>query len=76
MVKKLNSLATRACLGISGFFRGLKEDEQGLSGVVVAVLLILIAVLAVAAIWTALSGQLQTWWGDISGKQFNDTSLT
>lgn len=76
MMKKLNQASTKVYLGVCGFFQDLKNDERGLSGVVVAVLLILIAVLAVAAIWTALSGQLQTWWKDISGQKFESTTLS
>lgn len=45
-----------------------KSDEQGLSGVVVAVLLILVAVLAITALWGSLSGWLGDLWGDITGK--------
>lgn len=37
----------------------LKRDERGLSGVVVAILLILVAVLAVVLIWTFLGDYLQ-----------------
>ena len=36
----------------------LKKDERGLSGVVVAVLLILVAVLAVVLLWDKLSDYL------------------
>lgn len=75
MMKKLNQASTKVYLGVRGFFQELKNDERGLSGVVVAVLLILIAVLAVAAIWGALSGQLQIWWKDISGQKFESTTL-
>ena len=37
----------------------LKRDERGLAGVVVAILLILVAVLAVVLIWTFLGDYLQ-----------------
>lgn len=37
----------------------LKSDERGLSGVVVAILLILVAVLAVVLIWQFLGEYLQ-----------------
>jgi len=50
-----------------GFLRAFKNDERGLSGVVVAVLLILIAVLAVVLIWGFLSGWLNDLWGQITG---------
>lgn len=37
----------------------LKSDERGLSGVVVAILLILVAVLAVVLVWTFLGDYLK-----------------
>jgi len=43
-------------------------DERGLSGVVVAILLILIAVLAVVLIWGFLSGWLQELWEQITAQ--------
>jgi len=45
----------------------LKNDERGLSGVVVAILLILVAVLAVVLIWGFLSGWLAELWDQITG---------
>jgi len=51
-----------------GFFRDIKNDERGLSGVVVAILLILIAVLAIVLIWGFLSGWLQELWDQIVGE--------
>jgi len=48
---------------IKDFFR----DERGLSGVVVAILLILVAVLAVVLIWGFLSGWLADLWAQITG---------
>jgi len=44
----------------------LKADERGLSGVVVAILLILVAVLAIVLIWGFLSGWLQDLWEQIT----------
>lgn len=68
MMKKLSALSVAAYLAVTGFFQDLKEDERGLSGVVVAVLLILVAVLAVVMIWGFLSGWLQEMWDSITGK--------
>lgn len=45
---------------------GFAQDERGLSGVVVAILLILVAVLAVVLIWGLLSGYLQEMWERIT----------
>jgi flagellin-like protein len=56
-----------AYLALSGFVRSFKNDERGLSGVVVAVLLILVAVLAVVMIWGFLSGWLEDLWLRIAG---------
>ena len=41
-------------------------DERGLSGVVVAVLLVLIAILLIGMLWGFLSGWLNEVWGDLS----------
>lgn len=68
MIKAMNRWMTKAYLGFTGFARDLKEDERGLSGVVVAVLLILVAVLAVTLLWSLLKDQLTTWWTNIVGK--------
>lgn len=67
MFNKLNKLSVDAYMAVTGFFKGLKNDERGLSGVVVAVLLILVAVLAVVAIWGFLNGWLGELWTKITG---------
>ena len=48
--------------------RSLKDDERGLSGIVVAVMLILVAVLAVVFLWDSLSSWLGTMWANITGQ--------
>ena len=48
MLEKISQLPMLAYFAVTGFIRDLKKDERGLSGVVVAVLLILVAVLAVS----------------------------
>ena len=53
---------------VKSFVKTLKDDERGLSGVVVAVLLVLVAVLAIVAIWGGLSGWLQDLWENITGQ--------
>ena len=69
MFDKLNQMSVSAYLGLVSFFQGLKEDERGLSGIVVAVLLILVAVLAVVLVWGLLGDWLQnTLWLQITGK--------
>ena len=68
MLNKLNQLSVAAYVKTSAFFRGLKSDERGLSGVVVAVLLILVAVLAVVMLWGLLKGYITDLWGIITGK--------
>lgn len=65
MLKKISMLPVTMYLALTGLMHDLKEDERGLSGVVVAVLLILVAVLAVVMIWGFLSGWLQDLWGRI-----------
>lgn len=66
MLKKISMLPVTIYLALTGFVQELKEDERGLSGVVVAVLLILVAVLAVVMIWGFLSGWLQDMWDSIT----------
>ena len=68
-MNKLDTLFLSAFLSVTGFIKNLTndlaEDERGLSGVVVAILLILVAVLAVVMIWGFLSGWLQDMWDKI-----------
>ena len=53
---------------IASFIRDLKEDERGLSGVVVTILLILVAVLAIILIWGLLGDWLNELWITITDK--------
>ena len=62
MWQKITDFPLVAYLAVTGLFRDLKNDEQGLSGVVVAILLVLIAVLAVVLIWGYMSGWLKVLW--------------
>jgi len=62
MWQKISDFPLAAYLAVTGFFRDLKKDEQGLSGVVVAILLILVAIFAVLLIWGLMSGWLQDLW--------------
>lgn len=66
MMKKLNSLSVAAYVRGTIFLQNLKKDERGLSGVVVAVLLILVAVLAVVLLWGNLKNWLGTTWTSIT----------
>lgn len=68
MLDKLNRLTVAVYLSMTSFVQDLKNDERGLSGVVVAVLLILVAVLAVTMIWGLLNGWLSELWDNITGK--------
>lgn len=67
MMGKLNQMSIAAYLFVTSFIQDFKKDERGLSGVVVAVLLILIAVLAIVMLWGSLSGWLGDLWGQITG---------
>ena len=80
MMKRLNDLFISAYFAVAGFaanaknkVRGFFSDERGLSGVVVAILLILVAVLAVAAIWAFLGDYIADMWKQITGA---DDSIT
>ena len=75
MWSKLNHLSIAAYTRAASLVQDLKDDERGLSGVVVAVLLLLIAVLAIAALWTALGGWLQEQWTVITGQTFEKPTL-
>ena len=68
MLRNISSLPLAFYLAFTGFVRDLKNDENGLSGVVVAILLILVAVLAIVLIWGFLSGWLQELWERITGE--------
>ena len=71
MLKKISAFPLAAFIAITSLARSVKEDERGLSGVVVAVLLILIAVLAVILIWKFLGDWINELWTRIT-----DTSKT
>ena len=68
MIQKISSLPLAVYLAIQGFFRDFKKDERGLSGIVVTILLILIAVLLIVVIWGFLSGWLKELWDRITGE--------
>ena len=66
MILKLWYLPTVMRITLTTFFHNLREDERGLSGVVVAVLLILVAILAVVLIWTFLGSWIRDMWDTIT----------
>jgi len=68
MKQKIYDFPLNVYLVLAGFIRDFKKDERGLSGVVVAILLILIAVLAIVMIWGFLSGWLKELWERIVGE--------
>ena len=68
MWQKISNFPLAVYFAISGAIRTLKEDERGLSGVVVAILLILVAVLAIILIWGFLNGWLVALWEQIIGQ--------
>ena len=68
MKKKISVLPLAMYLAFIRCAKSLKNDERGLSGVVVAILLILIAVLAVVLIWGFLGDWLAELWETITGK--------
>jgi len=68
MWQKIKRIPRIAADKIAEIVRALKNDERGLSGVVVAILLILVAVLAIVLIWGFLSGWLQELWEQITGR--------
>ena len=66
MMKKLNKLSMAAYVRGAAFVQNLKRDERGLSGVVVAVLLILVGVLAAVLLWDQLSKYMAVLWNRIT----------
>lgn len=80
MVQRLNALTTAVYVrgvvltqriknGGARLASELKEDERGLSGVVVAVMLIVIAVLLIIALWGSLSDLVGDMWKKIAGAE-------
>ena len=75
MRKFLNRLAANAMCGafaakekVCQAVEDLKRDERGLSSIVVAVLLILVAVLAVVMLWGLLKDYITDIWEKITGQ--------
>ena len=68
MWHRVSTFTQKMNLAITGFAHRFKNDERGLSGVVVAILLILVAVLAIVLIWGFLSGWLAELWDQIIGQ--------
>lgn len=66
MRRRINNGLLKMQLKAISAMHELKNDDRGLSGVVVAILLILIAVLAVVLIWGFLSGWLAELWEQIT----------
>jgi len=66
MLQKITQLPKNMYFSFFGMVRRLKEDERGLSGVVVAILLILVAVLAIVLIWGLLGNWLRELWDQIT----------
>ena len=66
MLQKMSSLILAAYISFTEGFRCFRKDENGLSGVVVAVMLILIAVLLIVMLWGSLSGWLGELWDRIT----------
>ena len=68
MLSYIISLPQVLYFAFIGFAKELKKDEKGLSGVVVAILLILVAVLAILLIWGFLGDWLEELWMRITNQ--------
>jgi len=68
MLQTIYAYPLAVYFAFTGYLKDLKKDERGLSGVVVAILLILVAVLAIVLIWGFLSGWLAELWVTITGE--------
>ena len=68
MWRRISEIPRTVYFTVADSTRTLINDERGLSGVVVAILLILVAVLAIVLIWGFLSGWLEDLWEQITGR--------
>lgn len=68
MLKKMDMLIETGKLKAKRAIQSFMWDERGLSGVVVAVLLILVAVLAVVLLWDYLGRWIEDMWNTITEK--------
>ena len=66
MWQKIWMLPVKAHTALTGFVEDLKNDERGLSGVVVTVLLILVAIFAVVLLWSLLGEWISDFWETIT----------
>ena len=66
MQPRLSNLPMSIYIALAGFFQKLRSDERGLSGVVVAVLLILVAILAIILVWAFLGDWIRDMWDTIT----------
>ncbi len=64
-MKYLDMLFIKSKLAINSFVNGLKDDERGLSGVVIAIMLVAIAVLAVGLFWDQLQTIMSDLWDGV-----------
>lgn len=65
MWEKVQMFPLLVYLKVTGFVNELKKDERGLSGVVVAIMLVVVAILAVVLLWSLLGDSIRTWWEDL-----------
>jgi len=68
MLQRISALSLTVYFALKGLIPEIKKDERGLSGVVVAILLILIAVLAVVLIWGFLGEWIEKLWERITSE--------
>ena len=68
MLQKILNLPVAVYCSVFTAVKTLRDDERGLSGVVVAILLILVAVLAIVLIWGFLGRWLQDLWEEITNQ--------
>lgn len=67
MLEKIMRLPIMMQLAVMNFVQELKEDENGMSDAVTAILLVLVGVLAVALIWGFMGDWLKQLWSQITG---------
>ncbi len=65
MLQKLNNLSAMFYIKGKQFIEDFKNDEKGLSGIVTAIMLISVAVLAAGILWGLLEEWIIKMWEDM-----------
>ena len=67
MVEKIRYGVLFGIVTAQDFIRDFKNDEKGVSGVVVTVLLLLLAIILIAIFWDGINALVTNLWNQIRG---------